>query len=572
VSFEYNQDDNLLNGFPNPFRFENIFLGIGAIAMLTGGIASIVHAREFFKIHEDKAALAVLALAMLVLSLAVKLLIQALSQLRFYLGRKFPRGLAGELAVTETGLGEGVDEILNTLRHRMIEFPEPKGALNGILYSLVKGLVTSPTELQAVAVQHFQSLLASGALLTSLIVSYVIFAGTPCEGFASWCFLPMSGLSLMTPFMQPERLSLAHNTSDQLAGVGDGAVLKLIALVVFSIMAPVLIPRVAPHFAIVPMWTPPVLLLAGSIITSMLVFGAILCRLDNVSSTNVSCEQTVIGMNCPPAQLWTAISRDFHRSWERGIPNRAYANVPPDVSQGERGSFSGLVLEETQPIPTSTLQFSTWAEVFQTPYSRLLIALGSWGVAMAVSCAWAAAKSTEQFVYMSRMEISRSILIVMALGMVAALSFQIGHLLWSRMQFRSRLVWIETCGVFQASRISVGSKFRGYAQSSSTLTRVEDATLRVWVADIVSVAFGKDGKRSIISMAPADHIAKSMTDRLVDFVASQSVVATPTASADLTRSSTISRLDAAVRVATTNAREAAARGQSLPENLSTLRT
>ena len=572
MSFEYNQDDNLLNGFPNPFRFENIFLGIGAIAMLTGGIASIVHAREFFKLHEDKAALAVLALAMLVLSLAVKFLIQALSQLRFYLGRRFPRGLAGELAVTETGLGEGVDEILNTLRHRMIEFPEPKGALNGILYSLVKGLITSPTELQAAAVQHFQSLLASGGLLTSLIVSYVVFAGTPHEGFASWCYLPMSGLSLMTPFMQPERLSLAQNTGNRLAGVGDGAVLKLIALMVFSIMAPVLIPRVAPHLAIVPMWTPPVLLLAGSIITSMLFFGAILCRLDNVSSTNVSCEQTVIGMNCPPAQLWTAISRDFHRSWERGIPNRAYANVPPDVSQGERGSFSGLVLEETQPIPTSTLQFSTWAEVFQTPYSRLLIASGSWGVAMAVSCAWAAAKSTEQFVNMSRMEISRSILVVMALGMVAALSFQIGHLLWSRMQFRSRLVWIETCGVFQASRISVGSKFRGYAESSSTLTRVEDATLRVWVADIVSVAFGKDGKRSIISMAPADHIAKSMTDRLVDFVASQSVVATPTASGDLTRSSTISRLDAAVRVATTNAREATARGQSLPENLSTLRT
>jgi hypothetical protein len=545
VSFEYNRDDTCLNEYPNPFRFENIFLGIGAIAMLAGGCASIVHAREFFKIQEDRTALAVLAVAMLVLGLAVKLLIQALSQLRFYLGRKFPRGLAGELALTDTGRGEGADEILNVLRHRAIEFPEPKGALNGILYSIVKDLITSPAELQAAVTQHFQSLLTSGALLTSLVVSYVVFVGTPHEGFASWLYLPMSGVSLMTPFMQPESLSLADNNYDRRTESGDGTVLKLIGLFVFSFMAPVLIPRVAPHLSFAPMWMPPALLLAGSIITSMLFFCAVLYRIDKVCGTSVSCEQATIGMNCPPAQLWTALSRDLQRSWERGIPNRAYANVPPDVSQGERGSFSGLVLEETQPTPTSTLQVLTWAEALQTPYSRCLFALGGWSAAMAVSCAWIAARATEQFVNMSRMEISRSILIVMALGMVAVLSFRIGHLLWSRIQFRSRLVWIETCGVFQSSRISVGNRDHGYAQSSSTLTRVEDATLRVWVADIVSVAFEKDGKRSIVAMTPADNIAKSMADRLVDFAANQSVVATPTADQDLARASHIGALGAA---------------------------
>lgn len=545
MSFEYNQDDAHLNEYPNPFRFENIFIGIGAIAMLAGGSASIVHATEFFKIHEDRTALAVLATALLVLGLAVKLLIQALSQLRFYLGRKFPCGLAGELALTDTGLGEGAEEILNVLRHRAIHFPEPKGALNGILYSLVKDLITSPAELQAAAAQHFQSFLASAALLTSLIFSYVVFVGTPHEGFASWLYLPMSGVSLMTPFMQTESLSLGDNNHGRVSESGDGAVLKLIGLFVFSVMAPVLIPRVAPHLTFAPMWVPPALLLAGSIITSMLFFGAVLYRLDKVRGTSVSCEQTTIGMNCPPAQLWTAISRDLQRSWERGIPNRPYANVPPEVSQGERGSFSGLVLEETQPTPTSALQFLTWAEAFQAPYSRLLLALGSWGVAMAVSCAWTAARVTEQFVNMSRMDISRSILIVMALGMVAALSFRIGHLLWSRIQFRSRLVWIETCGVFQTSRISVGNRYQAYAQSSSTLTRVEDATLRVWVADIVSVAFGKDGKRSIIALTPADNIAKSMIDNLVDFAANQSVVASPTADQDLARASHIGGLGGA---------------------------
>src|SRR5690606_31228185 len=89
-----------------------------------------------------------------------------------------------------------------------------------------------------------------------------------------------------------------------------------------------------------------------------------------------------------------------------------------------------------------------------------------------------------------------------------------------------------------------------HVQSSSTLTRVEDAKLRVWVADITSVAFGKDGNRSVIAMAPADSVAKSIADRLVAFAANQSAVATPTAGRDLARASSIGRLDAAVHAGT----------------------
>lgn len=514
----------------------------------------------------------VVAVAALVLGLAVKLLIQALSQMRFYLGRNFPRGLAGELAVTDKGVGEGADKVLETLRHRAIEFAEPKGALESLLCSLVQDLATSPTEVRAVAVQHFRALIAMSALLASLLVSYLVFAGTSCEGFASWLYLPMSGLSLLTPFMAPGRLNPSGSSDTPVAEAGDKALLKLVGLVVFSIMAPVLLPRVTPHISIAPMWLPSALLLGGSIISSSLFFAATLCHLGSARSTDVSCEQTTIAMNCPPRQLWVAISRDFQSAWERAIPNRAYANVPPDVSRGDRGSFSGFILEETQPVPMSSSQSSTWTEAFRMPHSRKLLLLGSWGVTMTVFCGWTAARATEQFANMSTTEISRSILIVMALGIVAAMSFRIGHLLWSRIEFKSRLVWIETSGVFQTSRISVGNTVHGYAKSSSTLTRVEEATLRVWVADIISVVFGKDGKRSIIAMAPADNIAKSITDSMLAFATSQSVVAAPTAAADLTRSTTISRLGSAVRVATTNAREAAVRRQSFPENLSTLQT
>lgn len=538
MSFEFNQDDTTVK-YANPYRFENAFLAIGAAASLAGGIATLVHARDFFRIREDKVALIMVAVALLVVGLAVKLLIQALSQMRFYLGRKFPLGLAGELAVTEKGMGEGADKILETLCHRAIEFPEPKGALECLLCSLVQDLATSPTEVWVAAVQHFRALIEMGTLLASLLVSYFVFAGTPCEGFASWLYLPMSGLSLLTPFMAPDRLNPSGSSDTPVVEAGDKALLKLVGLVVFSIMAPVLLPRITPHISIAPMWLPSALLLGGSIISSTLFCASTLCHLGSARSTDVSCEQTTIAMNCPPAQLWAAISRDFQNSWERAIPNRAYANVSPDVSRGERGSFSGFILEETQPTPMSSSQLSTWTEAFQAPYSRMLLLLGAWGVAMTAFCGWTVVRTTEQFANMSATEISRSILVVMALGMLAALSFRIGHLLWSRIEFRSRLVWIETAGVFQTSRMSVGNRFRGQVQSDSTLTRVEGATLRVWVADIVSVAFGRDGQRTIIAMAAADDTARSMVNSLVAFAANQCVVPSLKAERDLACASSI---------------------------------
>lgn len=557
MTIEYNHDDTLLNDLPNPLRFENVFLFFASALAAAGGIATFVIAKHLFQRHEDRTAVLVIGVAGLVTGFAVKLLIQALSQMRFYLGRKFPLGLASEVSPIEAGIGKGAEQIMETLRHRALEFPEPHGALNGVLYSLVKNLVTSPVQVQAAAVQHFHSLLGMVTLFVSLVVSYFVFEGTVYEGFASWLYLPLSGISLLTPFVRPERLSIDSGSGADTQDTGNGALWKLMGLVVFSIVAPVLVPRFAPSLEIAPMWIVPALLLLGSLIASALFFGAIVSRLDSASRTSVSCEQTTIAMNCPPAQLWTALGRDFQNSWERNIPNRSYAHVPPDVNENERGSFAGLVMEETQPVPTSTMQFATWGEAFQTPYSRYLLLLGAWGVLMAGASAWAAVSFSERFATMPRMEIGRAILVVLAFGMLAALSFRIGHLLWSRMQFRSRLYWVECFGTFQTSTISVGNQFRGHAQSSSTLTRVEDATLRVWVTDIVSVVFGKDSPRSIIAMGPADGVAMALADRLKNFAASQSSVATPTTERDLSRAATIGTLDAAVRQATSAAMKAA---------------
>lgn len=570
MSYEFNDSDSLLNDFPNPYRFENIFMFATAAITMVGTIHIILTARALFQAHSDVLAAVTLSLATLLGGVSVSTLIKTLSQVRFWLGRKFPLGLAGELPVKECGVGVGTEALLDSMRHRALDFPEPEGALNGVLYSLIKDLITSPAPVQAAAVLHFHSILQMTALLVSLAVSFFVFSGTPHEGVASWLYLPFCGLSLLTPFTQQSRLNMDAAPDAQMqASTANGALWKLMGLVVFSIMAPVVIPRVLPALSIPAMWAAPALLLTGSLVASLLFFFALTARLDRATHTDVSCEQTTIAMNCAPAQLWTAISRDFQSSWERSIPNRAYANIPPDVSEGERGSFGGYIVEETQPVPTSTTQFRSWGEALKVTSSRLLIALGAWGVVCAAAASCIGAHYASNFANMERMQISRVILVVIALCMVAVLSHKTGHLLWSRMQFKSRLVWIETSGTYQTSKIAIGNQFKGHTQSSSTLTRIEDATLRVWVADIVSVVFGKDGHRSIVAMASADGIAKSMADRLKVFAAEQSSVATPTSSRDLERAQSIGVLDAAVRAAAAAVRadeaQRAVGSQALPQ-------
>jgi hypothetical protein len=111
------------------------------------------------------------------------------------------------------------------------------------------------------------------------------------------------------------------------------------------------------------------------------------------------------------------------------------------------------------------------------------------------------------------------------------------------MYFKSRITWIETVGTFQTSELDIGNQFIGRARSWSKLTRIEDATLRIWVADIVSVAFGKDGKRFIMALALADGVAKGMATRLINFSNKQGTIVAPTLERDVQRAKILSRMD-----------------------------
>ena len=138
MTYEFNADDAVANDATNPFKIENCFLLLSSGLLVTGGIAGLLTARNHLQLHEDKLATVSIVLALWLFGLAIHFTIQALSQLRFVLGRRFPRGLADEIPFGTYGLAEGAAEVIRTLRDRAIEFPEPRGPLNGLLYSLIK--------------------------------------------------------------------------------------------------------------------------------------------------------------------------------------------------------------------------------------------------------------------------------------------------------------------------------------------------------------------------------------------------------------------------------------------------
>ena len=333
----------------------------------------------------------------------------------------------------------------------------------------------------------------------------------------------------------------------------------LIGLIAFAMLAPVLLPRFVPPFAIPEMWLAPMALLLGAIITSLLFLAALMLQMDSALHTDVACDQGTISMNCHPAQIWTQIGRDFQDGWVRNVPNRSYADVPPTAYGGPRGSFRGTVLEETYPIPAVEAGFDSLKAAMGASHVAMLVCLGFWSLflsAVAVGVSWYFAP---RFASLPHMEISRIVLIIAALSTAGILASRIGHLLWSRLYFKSRLIWIMLEGTFQEAELRVGNSFTGNAQSRTNLTRVEDATLRVWAADIQSVAFGKDGRRFIMAMEAAQEYATGMADRLRAFALAQSSIVAPTSERDLSKLQALSMLNEGFRAVGSVESEAAMR-------------
>jgi len=128
----------------------------------------------------------------------------------------------------------------------------------------------------------------------------------------------------------------------------------------------------------------------------------------------------------------------------------------------------------------------------------------------------------------------------------AALSFLLAlfclkssQMLWRRFRFTSRMYWLELQGNFQESSVDFGNLVQDRFKSQKTVTNVEDMTLRLWVADVDSICYGRDRPRYVVGMAGNTTESERLGRHLAEFARSQAVIVSPTSARDVERASQI---------------------------------
>jgi len=524
MAYDYSSENKRLE-LPNPYRVENLFLFACAAITLLGGLTGLLWARAAIQSHAMHLGVAPLLVGVALLAAGLAFAVVAARRLRFFFGRGRPRSLAPEVAIGATGNSARADFFKATLRQGGLEYPEPHGALNGVLYHAVPRLITAPVVVQELAQRHFFNALSFLVTLASFVCAWGLFGSAETRPLISIAYFVFGALVLLRPLV----------SGDQ-ARLGSGA---LIALVVAAVVGPVAASLLGPALPSLrySLTGQTAVLLLCALLAVVLILCALHAQIDPSPQTERSCEQRTLAMNGPPAALITELDRTLQNEWVEKIPNRRYTRLEP-VTEGAAGSgrFAGELLEETQPMPMSGTAALTLESALTAPRHSWLVILDLYATLLTVvgtACA---------LVYVHGFDPSR----VLAEGWggsatvgyaavclaLAAFCFQSAGAIWGRFNFESVLVWVELLGTWQSSRIGTGNQLSSQLQTSNDVVRVEAMTLRVWRARVESVVFGKDGPRQLTAMYATAQDAARLAGELEAFASRQSVFIAPRAGED----------------------------------------
>lgn len=539
MAFEYSTQGATLD-FPNPYRIENQFLGLRALALIACGIVLLVMARgagaevDVQGVNARQGGFLLLVLGgVVLLVLGVLEVARAARQLRVFFGRGQPASLAPDVPRDVHGTSPGAKALMEQLRHGAIPLAEPQGALNGLLYSLSRHLVTAPRVLREFVQVRFANLLAAGGLLLLFTVTWFITPNPAAQALAAAVYLVLGSVLILRTYI--------HRPGGTVA-LGP---LGLVALLVFGIVGTVLIGRVAASMPqpawLVSLALPRIafVLLAASVVIEALGWMAGNAHVDEPPPASTASEQIAVSFNADPNLLMQEVDRELQRRWAQGIPNRRYAWQPPVVEPNRQaGNFAAVALEETQPMPPAAVKKMDWATCMAFPRFYWLAAIDALGVLLTLVGAllwlslgaqlrggapesWAPASIGFIFI------------------VVGGYGLRVAHPLWGRLDFESTLTWLDFGGSFARAQVGLGAQFADRVRSERTVVNVESMTLRAWVVQVRSVIFSvRDqgvGGRTLVGMTGDVDAARAWTQQVRQFAQAQSSVVVPTAGEDARR-------------------------------------
>lgn len=533
MSFEYSSSPgNQRFSPPNPLKIENYFVGAAGAIMLLAGILLLFVLRA--KVHEGAAggevgsAVGGLLVGALLIGIGATMLGLMAAHLRFWFGRDRPGNL------------DSAKHIADILRQRALAFPEPKGALNGLLYSWIPDLIFSPMPLQRMAQRQFRNALTMVALFISLCVAIV--GGKVGMGADAWARVAdWVGLIylLIAGYLLFDKLGFA--ATEQAGGVLQRN--GLVFLIVFSIIGPLflsLVARSLPPLSWLPIYPHIfVMLLMAIVIYSVFLF-AVLRQTNAAPQTEVSMEQQAWSINCQPGLIMGEFDRVMQDNWREKIPNRVYWHQTPEIDlRKAAGNFHGGAVEETQPM-MPLRQPLALGVALRSPRHELLVTLDGIGVL----CFLVAAAGL--FMYgLSAGQGAGGTALLYGLSFLTLGSYALraAHRLWKRFDFESEIVWIEMEGSYVSAKMDHGNMLNDTIKTSSSVVQIESMTFRVWAAAFDTVTFGVDSQRYVVSTKGRPEMAHNLMQHLHHFAQNQAMIVAPTARRDIERHAVLAQMN-----------------------------
>lgn len=524
MSYEFSSESQRLD-LPNPFKIENYFLLITSTIMIGTAIALLILGRDAIEAENGFNSYLPTIIGILMLFGGLSYGGWALTQLRFFFGRNEPKNI--NIINPLNTDGSSTDMLRETIRQNALTFIEPKGSLNGLLYSKIPDLIFAPYPIQRYAQRQFHNLLAISAVTLSLIICWVSLKDT------------QSTLWMGVLFFLASILIVGKHIKDRETNESELGIKGLVALIVVAILSPVILPKLTatlPQISLPDLRVQTLTLLVLAIISSLLFFLALIKQMAQPPKTTSAYSQHRFSMNCSPVQLMDETDRLLLENWVDQIPNRQYSRESPEISQGAVntvGEFNGEVLEETQPMPNELLRKQSLKTTLATPRYRSLFWLDTLGLLISiVGISYIAYFVKSYNILNFDIKDIGTIAFGLSLVTLGAFCFKSAHRLWGRFDFTSKFTWVEMSGNYQSAKMDYGNVISDRIKTEKNIINVENMTLRVWVCEIDSVALNKNEHRYISTMRGLNEEADYLAKHLIQFATNQSIIVAPESEAD----------------------------------------
>ena len=430
MSYDYSSEYKLLE-LPNPYQLQNRLLWICGAVLLLAGVTSLFWARGAMQESALRLVAGPLIAGLTMVAAGLLCATTAARRMRFFFGRGRPASLAPEIPVGANGGSKAAAAVKEILRQGGITYPEPQGAVEGMLYHRAPKLITAPREVRFQAQRYVFNLCAIGATLASCIVSWALFGNPTTRPWIGLLYFVFGLFVLLKPAVSNGRAKFSRAT--------------LVVLIAAAILAPVgigLVGAKLPSLYGFEVTAQTFVMLIGSLIACALAVWAILAQVDPAPQTRASVEQSRLSMNSPPGSLMDELDRLMQSSWTEQIPNRRYARIDPVATAGTpSGSFAGELFEESQPLPVTGTQAPSLASALAAPRHRALLLLDLYGTILVIAAVVMSLPFVRAFDMSAPWRDNRFALVGTSaiLAVMAAFCFQAAARLWGRFNFESIL-------------------------------------------------------------------------------------------------------------------------------------